>query len=87
MPWRPRTLDLDVKAYVFAGDTLLVAGGTPVGPHHRGGQVRAIWMATGKDLAVADLPAPVSFDGMIAACGNVYVSTTDGKVVCLGEKR
>ena len=40
MPWRPLTLDPDVNAYAFAADTLLVAGGTPVGPHHRGAQLR-----------------------------------------------
>ena len=86
MPWKPRTLNLDVKAYAFADDTLLVAGGTPVGPHHRGGELRAISMVDGKDLAVLKLPAAANFDGLAAAYEKVYVSTVDGKVLCFGKK-
>jgi hypothetical protein len=88
MPWKPRLLDLDVKAYAFAGsgETLLVAGGTPVGPHHSGGQLRAIRMKDGRDLSVIDFKAPAVFDGLAAAYERVYVSTTDGRVLCFGAR-
>jgi outer membrane protein assembly factor BamB len=87
MIWKPRVLDLDVKAYAFTdgGDTLLVAGGVPVGPLHRGGQLRMISMNNGRDRAVVKLPAAAIFDGIAAARGQVFVSTVDGSVVCLGD--
>jgi outer membrane protein assembly factor BamB len=89
MPWPPRVLHLDVKSYAFieGGDTLLVAGGTPVGPIHRGGELRMISMANGRDRTVARLPAASIFDGIAAAHGRVFVSTVDGQVVCLGDAK
>jgi outer membrane protein assembly factor BamB len=89
MPWKPRVFNLDVKSYAFVdgGDTVLVAGGTPVGPIHRGGELRMIAMADGRDRAVAKLPAPAIFDGIAAAYGRILVSTTDGRVVCFGDPR
>jgi hypothetical protein len=43
-------------------------------------------MADGKDLAVVPLPAAANFDGLAAAYGSVYVSTTDGKILCFGSR-
>jgi hypothetical protein len=89
MPWKPRTIDLDVKAYAFAGggETLIIAGGTPIGPHHRDGQLRTIDMKTGRDRSVVKLPAPANFDGVAAAYGRVFVTTIDGKLICLGQRK
>jgi hypothetical protein len=87
MSWKPRVLNLDVKSYAFidSGDTVLVAGGTPVGPIHRGGELRMISMSNGRDRAVARLPAAAIFDGIAAAHGRVFVSTIDGQVTCFSD--
>jgi hypothetical protein len=88
MPWKPRTIDLDVKSYVFAGAgrTLVIAGGKPIGPHHTGGELRTVDMRTGRDLSVVTLPAPANFDGVAAAHGRVFVTTSDGQLICIGEE-
>jgi outer membrane protein assembly factor BamB len=66
-----------IGAIVLAGDTVLVAGTR--------GRLLALAAADGKTLAEQNLPAPV-WDGMAAANGRVYVSTRDGKLICLGRK-
>jgi outer membrane protein assembly factor BamB len=66
-----------IGAMVLAGDTVFVAGTR--------GRLLALASADGKTLAECDLPAPV-WDGMAAAYGRVYVSTHDGKLICLGKK-
>jgi outer membrane protein assembly factor BamB len=88
MPWKPRTIDLDVKSYVFAdaGRTVVIAGGKPIGPHHTSGELRTIDMRVGRDLSVVPLPAPVNFDGVAVANGRVFATTIDGKLICVGEK-
>jgi hypothetical protein len=48
--------------------------------------VRAVSAADGKTLADVRLAAPPVWDGAAAADGRLYLSTTDGKVVCLGGK-
>jgi hypothetical protein len=42
----------------------------------------AVSAADGKKLAECVLPAPPVFDGMSAAGGRLFVSTTSGEVVC-----
>jgi len=83
---------LRVQAMVIAGETLFVAG-TPdvVDPDDpwsaidgkKGGVLWAVSTADGKKLAEYPLDAPPIFDGMAAANGRLYISTTDGNVVCL----
>ena len=53
----------------------------------KGTMLRAISAADGKTLAEHKLDAPPVFDGMIAALGRLYISTADGRVVCIGENR
>jgi hypothetical protein len=50
----------------------------------RGGQILAIGAADGKTLAAYELGAMPTFDGMAAAKGRLYLTTVDGKVLCLG---
>ncbi len=71
-----REPDQQVVAMVLAGDTLFVGGS-------RGG-LTAIGLE-GKVIAQSESPAPV-WDGMAAAGGRLFVSTPEGKVVCLGKK-
>jgi len=39
----------------------------------------------GKKLAEYKLESPPVFDGMIAANGRLYISTRDGRLVCMGK--
>jgi len=77
---------------VLAGQTLFVAGPPDiVDPHdpmaafegRKGGVLRAYAASDGKRLAECKLDAPPTFDGLIAAGGCLFLSTVDGKVVCL----
>jgi outer membrane protein assembly factor BamB len=82
---------LRVQAMVVAGSTLFVAG-TPdvVDPEdpwaafegRKGGVLWAMSTADGKKLAEYPLGSPPVFDGMAAARERLYISTTDGDVVC-----
>jgi len=48
--------------------------------------VLAVSAADGKTLAQLKLAATPTWDGMAAAAGRLYLSTTDGKVLCLGAQ-
>lgn len=52
----------------------------------KGGQLLAFSATDGKRLAGYELGAMPTFDGMAAAKGNLYLTTVDGKVVCLGRE-
>ena len=96
-------LPMIVRAMVLAdtsdgnGRTLFVAGppeskpGAPdqLAPYRgRGpGKLLALSAADGKKLSELDLSAQPVFDGMAAAGGRLYVSMTDGSVICLGAKQ
>lgn len=41
----------------------------------------------GKKLGQHELDSPPIFDGMIVANGQLYISTTDGRLRCMGGKR
>ena len=48
-----------------------------------GGVLWAVSTVDGSKLAVCRLDAPPAWDGMIAANGKLYLTTVDGKVLCL----
>jgi outer membrane protein assembly factor BamB len=84
------------KGAVGAGKVLFVAGPPDVidekDPHaafegRRGGRCWALSAGDGKVLAECELKSAPIFDGLIVAFGRVYISTTDGKVLCLGEAK
>jgi hypothetical protein len=87
LPVRPR-------AMLKAGDHL-VLGVMPKeipedDPHaaYEGRLGGAIWVCSEKDgskVGERPLPSPVVWDGMAAANGRLYLSTTDGRVTCLGS--
>ena len=52
----------------------------------KGAVLRVYSAADGKKLAETTLRSPPVFDGLIAASGRLFMSTTDGHVVCLGEE-
>ena len=91
--WEQR-VPIRIVAMVRAGDTLFVAGSPdlvdPKDPHgawegRKGGVLAAFAAADGAKLAEYRLDAPPVWDGMAATRGRLYVSTMDGKVVCLRE--
>ena len=83
-----------IRAMVLAGGNLFVAGAPDVVDAQnpmaafdgkKGAVLRTVDAGSGATLAECKLGAPPVFDGLIAAAGRLFVSTTDGKVVCLGE--
>lgn len=83
-----------VRAMVLAGDKLFIAGPPDVVPAddpaaafegRKGGLLWSISARDGKKLAeVHRLQAEPVYDGLIAAAGRLYLSTTDGRVHCFG---
>ena len=86
---------LRIRSMVLAGETLFVAGvpdvADPTDPlvalaaleGRKGAQLQAYSAADGRKLAEHQLTSPPVFDGLIAAAGRLYCSTTDGKVMCM----
>ena len=52
----------------------------------KGALLSAINKGDGKHIATLKLDSAPVFDGLIAAGGKLYMSTLDGKVICLGGK-
>ncbi len=89
--WAP----VRIRAMVLAQEHLFVAGPPDVvDPDdlmgafegRKGAVLRAYSAADGKRLAQFELDAPPVFDGLIAAGGRLFMSTTDGHVACYGAK-
>jgi len=87
-------LGVRVTAMIRAGDTVFVAGSPdivdPEDPHgawegRKGGILAAFNAGDGKKLAEYALPAPPVWDGMAAAQGRLFISTSDGRIVCMGK--
>ena len=88
-------IPIRVRAMVLAGDTLFVAGPPDVIPEddplaafegRKGASLWAVSALTGEKLSeIQHLKSPPVYDGLIAARGCLYISTTDGCVQCFGE--
>jgi len=85
-----------IRAMVLSGKILFVAGPPdvldPDDPlaafEGRGGALLgAVSAADGKKLTEYKLDSPPVFDGMIAANGRLYISTRDGRVLCMGKSQ
>ncbi|MFW6107071.1 MAG: PQQ-binding-like beta-propeller repeat protein [bacterium] len=83
-------------AMVCAGDVVFVAGSPdvvdPEDPHgawegRKGGVLAAVSAAEGERLAQHKLPSAPIWDGLAAAHGALFVSGTDGKVLCIRSSR
>jgi outer membrane protein assembly factor BamB len=84
-----------VQAMVHAGEKLFIAGPPDVlDPEDptaafrgiKGGILWAVSAEDGSKLVEYKLESPPVFDGMIAAYGRLYMSMTDGKLLCYGSK-
>jgi len=93
--WSVR-VPLRARAMVLAGKSLYLAGPPDVVPQNdpyaavqgrRGGRLRVVSTEDGRPLADYELDRPPVFDGMIAAGGRLYLSTTGGSLICMGGKK
>lgn len=88
-------LPVRIRGMVKAGDNLFVAGAPdifdPDDPFaalegRRGASLVAVSGDDGEKLSEVALDYPPVFDGLIAAGGRLFISLTDGSVVCLAGK-
>jgi len=88
-------LPVRVQAMVRTGNVLFAAGtpdvcdaGDPTGAleGRKGAVLMAFDPVDGETLAQTNLTSPPVFDGLIAASGRLYWSTTDGEVTSYGDK-
>lgn len=88
-------IPLRVRAMVLAGDLLFAAGAPDVVDEkdplaafegRMGGQLQVFSAKDGELVKTQPLASEPAFDGMIAARGKLYISTVDGKVVCMSGK-
>jgi len=85
-------IGIRVTAMLRARDTIFVAGSPdivdPKDPYgawegRKGGVLAAFAADDGEKLAEYELPAPPVWDGMAAASGRLFISTSDGSIVCM----
>jgi hypothetical protein len=83
---------LIVRAMVLAGDTLFAAGPAmargdrvvePSFDDNTGALLMGFSADDGQELSRFELEVQPVFDGMAAAGGRLYVSMTDGRIVCM----
>ncbi len=93
--WEQR-VRIRITAMVRTGETIFVAGSPdvidPKDPHgawegRKGGILAAFAAGDGRKLAEYKMPAPPVWDGMAAADGRLFISTSDGWVVCMGKRQ
>ncbi|MFH1762248.1 MAG: PQQ-binding-like beta-propeller repeat protein [bacterium] len=86
--WR-KTLDFprQVEALIVANDKLIVAGANDCVSHKGGGFLEIRSTETGEVLSGCswNLPSPPAYEGLAAANGKIYVSTSCGKLSCYGS--
>jgi hypothetical protein len=49
--------------------------------------LRVVSATEGKKLAEYELESPPVFDGMIAASERLFISTRDGRLLCMGKRQ
>ncbi len=91
-----KMIPVRVRAMVLAGDRLFAAGPPDVldeqDPYaafdgRKGAALQVFSAADGTLLKQQPLASPPAFDGMIAAKGRLYLSTRDGRVLCLAPRQ
>ena len=75
-----------VEALILAGDVLLAAGPADRLRREAGGSLWALSAHDGKRLAERKLDARPAADGLAAADGRLYLTTHDGRLICLGPR-
>ena len=83
---RPRAILMAAKSLVLGGMPSAEPGGPFAAFEGRKGGLLKIFSASDGELsAELELDSPVVWDGMAAAGGKLFLSTTDGSIVCLGK--
>jgi len=91
-----KMVPLRVRAMVLAGDRLFAAGLPdvidPKDPMasfegRKGALLQVFSAKDGSLIKSHSLPSPPAFDGMIAVNGNLYITTSDGKVLRMSGKK
>jgi len=77
---------LQVEAMILAGDTLFAAGPTDRFRRRPGGKLWAVSAVDGKPLWERPLDSPPAAEGLAATSGRLYLTTTNGRVLCFGAK-
>jgi hypothetical protein len=89
------SIPLTGKSIVLADDVLFIAGTPVVFPKddlakayegRMGGILWAASASTGEKLARYTLDAPPAWDSLAAANGLLFLSLSDGRVICMGPK-
>ena len=88
VPIRPRAMLLADKALFFAGTPDVADPEDPWAAikGRKGALLCAFSTTDGTKLAEMALDVPPVWDGLAAANGRLYVSMTDGSVLCLGRQ-
>ena len=89
VPLRAEAMVLTKACVVLAGPPDVLDAKNPLAAFEgrAGGRIVVYARASGKKTAEVKLASPPVFDGLAAANGNLYVSTRDGKVVCVGGNK
>jgi outer membrane protein assembly factor BamB len=87
--WGGVKLEMGVQAAIVADRTIWVAGRLSSSREAgrdapRRGELRAIALDDGKELAKVAFEGSPAFDGLSAASGRLYLATTDGAILCFG---
>ncbi|MFH1760308.1 MAG: PQQ-binding-like beta-propeller repeat protein, partial [bacterium] len=82
--WNTAALTRVVNSVMMAGDKLFVAGARDTTDYGLG-RVTAYSINDGGKLNEYDLDAAPVFNGMAAANGRLYISTMDGRLVCMSS--
>ena len=72
-----------IRALVVAGQDLLVAAAAA---HRKGAVLSYLSKTDGRKIGQVELPAVPRWDGLAVADDRLYISTEDGRVLCLGKK-
>jgi outer membrane protein assembly factor BamB/ubiquinone/menaquinone biosynthesis C-methylase UbiE len=84
-----KPLKIQVRSMILTDNVLFVAG-PALDVEGETGNKKAVLMAIsasdGTELAKYELDCPPIFDGMAAAYGRLYVSMTDGSLVCMAQE-
>jgi len=83
--WTLAKFPILVRGIMMAKNQVLVAG-VPDKPNPKGGILRRLSLASGEKLEELVLKAAPVFDGMALGENNLYVTTEDGSLICIGKK-
>ncbi|MDP6634118.1 MAG: PQQ-binding-like beta-propeller repeat protein [Phycisphaerae bacterium] len=88
VPLRIRAMAATKNALFVAGAPDVLVPGDPMAAFEgrKGASLWAVSKKDGEKLTELKLDAPPVFDGLIAARGQLFIVTTDGKVICLAKK-